>query len=175
MTLPSLDLKGLRSKDALHVFLSNEKESHPRRAEITPVAVTLQLWRLRYEITSVLGAGSFGIVRQAVDRITGRRYACKTVPKMPKRGKPTPRYLLKLQQEVDAMQQLGGSFDAVYLRVPPPTPPNTPPAASPSCPTSSATRITASRGFIPGCLLQGCLIQGRRERLAVLAVGWVSL
>lgn len=71
----------------------------------------------RYEITKVLGAGSFGVVREAVDRDTGRQYACKTVPKMPKRGKPTPRYLLKLQQEVDAMQQLGGSFDAVYLRV----------------------------------------------------------
>jgi len=71
----------------------------------------------RYEITKVLGAGSFGIVREAVCRETGRQYACKTVPKMPKRGKPTPRYLLKLQQEVDAMQQLGGSFDAVYLRV----------------------------------------------------------
>jgi calcium-dependent protein kinase len=72
--------------------------------------------RRRYEITKVLGAGSFGIVREAVCRETGRQYACKTVPKMPKRGKPTPRYLLKLQQEVDAMQQLGGSFDAVYLR-----------------------------------------------------------
>ena len=47
----------------------------------------------------------------------GRRYACKTIPKMPKRGKATPRYLLKLQQEVDAMQQIGASFDAVYLRV----------------------------------------------------------
>ena len=45
------------------------------------------------------------------------RYACKTIPKMPKRGKATPRYLLKLQQEVDAMQQIGASFDAVYLRV----------------------------------------------------------
>lgn len=72
--------------------------------------------RRRYDITDVLGAGSFGIVRKAVDRQTGCQYACKTVPKMPKRGKPTPRYLLKLQQEVDAMQQLGGSFDAVYLR-----------------------------------------------------------
>ena len=153
----------------------------------------------RYDITGVLGAGSFGIVREAVDRSTGRkcvsgasgapalfpramnltkgssrrggthrrvgpkslcvsegpvavkhdthqsirsrsdarrrkhrpdgcrlclfkrvvgdRYACKTIPKMPKRGKATPRYLLKLQQEVDAMQQIGASFDAVYLRV----------------------------------------------------------
>ena len=49
--------------------------------------------------------------------VNGRRYACKTIPKMPKRGKASPRYLLKLQQEVDAMQQIGASFDAVYLRV----------------------------------------------------------
>ncbi len=42
---------------------------------------------------------------------------------MPKRGKATPRYLLKLQQEVDAMQQIGASFDAVYLRVSPYTVP----------------------------------------------------
>lgn len=77
---------------------------------------------LRFDIKGVLGAGSFGVVREAVDRITGRKYACKTIPKVPKRGKPTPRYLLKLQQEVDAMQQLGASFDAVYLKVPsPPT------------------------------------------------------
>ncbi len=36
---------------------------------------------------------------------------------MPKRGGSTPRYLLKLQTEVDAMQQLGPSLDAVYLKV----------------------------------------------------------
>ena len=39
------------------------------------------------------------------------------VPKIPKRGKGTPRYLLKLQTEVDAMVQLGPSLDAVYLKV----------------------------------------------------------
>lgn len=27
----------------------------------------------------MLGAGSFGVVREAVDRNTGRQYACKTV------------------------------------------------------------------------------------------------
>ena len=47
----------------------------------------------------------------------GCRYACKTIPKIPKRGQSTPRYLLKLQTEVDAMQQLGPSFDAVSLKV----------------------------------------------------------
>lgn len=65
----------------------------------------------------MLGAGSFGIVREAVGKRTGMHYACKTIPKVPKRGKGTPRYLLKLQTEVDAMVQLGPSLDAVYLKV----------------------------------------------------------
>jgi serine/threonine protein kinase len=68
-------------------------------------------------VGKVIGAGSFGVVREAVQRGTGIRYAVKSVPKMPKRGVPTPRYLLKLRQEVDAMQQLGASLDAVYLAV----------------------------------------------------------
>jgi serine/threonine protein kinase len=73
----------------------------------------------RYELGKVLGAGSFGIVREAVGKRTGTHFACKTIPKVPKRGKGTPRYLLKLQTEVDAMQQLGPSLDAVYLKVAP--------------------------------------------------------
>lgn len=68
-------------------------------------------------VGKVIGAGSFGVVREAVQRGTGIRYAVKSVPKTPKRGVPTPRYLLKLRQEVDAMQQLGASLDAVYLAV----------------------------------------------------------
>ena len=71
----------------------------------------------RYHVGHILGAGSFGIVREVTLRSTDRRYACKTVPKIPRRGNGTPRYLLKLQTEVDAMQQLGSSFDAVHLRV----------------------------------------------------------
>ena len=47
----------------------------------------------------------------------GTHFACKTIPKIPKRGKGTPRYLLKLQTEVDAMVQLGPSLDAVFLKV----------------------------------------------------------
>eukprot|EP00889_Picochlorum_renovo_P004447 jgi/Picre1/31477/NNA_006829.t1 len=35
---------------------------------------------------------------------------------MPKNHKCTPRYLLKLQTEVDAMGQIGSSLDAVYLK-----------------------------------------------------------
>ena len=74
----------------------------------------------RYTIGKILGAGSFGVVREATHTETLRKYACKTIPKIPKRGKGTPRYLLKLQTEVDAMQQLGPSFDAVSLKVCPP-------------------------------------------------------
>lgn len=75
------------------------------------------MFLLRYELGKVLGAGSFGIVREAVGKRTGLHYACKTIPKVPKRGKGTPRYLLKLQTEVDAMVQLGPSLDAVFLKV----------------------------------------------------------
>jgi calcium-dependent protein kinase len=112
----------------------------------------------------VIGAGSFGTVREAVERSTGQRFAVKTVSKVPKRGPPTPRcgtaqqrrmprwpaaagsqvawcahtsyppppppgpnpthppthpplkrYLLKLRAEVEVMQQLGVSLNAVYL------------------------------------------------------------
>lgn len=72
--------------------------------------------RERYNLGSVLGAGSFGVVRECIERGTGRRYAIKSIPKMPKNNKATPRYLLKLQTEVDAMRQLGASLDAVYLK-----------------------------------------------------------
>ena len=71
----------------------------------------------RYDMGAVLGAGSFGVVREAIERSgLQRRYACKTVPKVPKRGVGTPRYLLKLQSEVDVMRQLGSSLDAVFLK-----------------------------------------------------------
>lgn len=70
----------------------------------------------RYHIGKVLGAGSFGIVREATEKTTNRRFACKTIPKIPKRGLCTPRYLLKLQTEVDVMQQLGASLDSVHLQ-----------------------------------------------------------
>lgn len=40
----------------------------------------------RYKLGKVLGAGSFGIVREATERKTGRRYACKTIPKVSHRS-----------------------------------------------------------------------------------------
>ena len=72
--------------------------------------------RDRYNVGDVLGAGSFGVVRKCTERSSGRKYAVKSIPKMPKNHKCTPRYLLKLQTEVDAMGQIGSSLDAVYLK-----------------------------------------------------------
>ncbi len=48
----------------------------------------------RYNVGKVLGAGSFGVVREVVEKGTGRRFACKTIPKIPKRGVCTPRWAL---------------------------------------------------------------------------------
>ena len=47
---------------------------------------------------------------------TGRKYAVKSIGKAPKRSVATPRYLLKLRTEVEIMQQLGYSLDAVNLK-----------------------------------------------------------
>jgi len=70
----------------------------------------------KYILGKTLGAGSFGVVREGVDIATGRRYAVKSISKAPKRGLTTPRYLLKLRTEVEIMQQLGYSLDAVNLK-----------------------------------------------------------
>lgn len=72
--------------------------------------------RDKYTLEEVLGAGSFGVVRRCTEKVTGKMYAVKSIPKMPKNHKCTPRYLLKLQTEVDAMGQIGSSLDAVYLK-----------------------------------------------------------
>ncbi|KAK9855457.1 hypothetical protein WJX84_004975 [Apatococcus fuscideae] len=53
--------------------------------------------RQAYNIGKVLGAGSFGVVRTVTHKGNKRKYACKTIPKVPKRGDCTPRYLLKIQ------------------------------------------------------------------------------
>lgn len=70
----------------------------------------------KYYFGKVIGAGSFGVVREAIDIKNARKLACKTISKIPKRGPPTPRYLLKLRTEVEVMQQLGTSLNAVYLQ-----------------------------------------------------------
>ncbi|KAG2490878.1 hypothetical protein HYH03_010796 [Edaphochlamys debaryana] len=93
----------------------------PGRTELEPSMVTSVFGFQRnllekYHLGRVIGAGSFGVVRECVEKATGRINAVKTIPKVPKRGLPTPRYLLKLRTEVEIMQQLGYSLDAVNLR-----------------------------------------------------------
>lgn len=45
----------------------------------------------------------------------GLKYAVKAIPKKPRSRACTPGYLLKLQNEVDCMRQLGASLNAVFL------------------------------------------------------------
>lgn len=92
--------------------LKSELQSH----EIRNVFGFPRNLRDRYLVAEVLGAGSFGVVRHCTERSSGKKYAVKSIPKMPKNHKCTPRYLLKLQTEVDAMGQIGSSLDAVYLK-----------------------------------------------------------
>jgi hypothetical protein len=46
-----------------------------------------------YYLGRVIGAGSFGVVREGIKVATGKRFAVKTVSKVPKRGAPTPRFV----------------------------------------------------------------------------------
>ena len=48
----------------------------------------------RYILGAVLGAGSFGVVREVTEKRTKRKYAVKTIPKSPKNAKSTPRQVL---------------------------------------------------------------------------------
>ncbi len=41
---------------------------------------------LRLPIIIAAGAGSFGVVRECMEASTGRKYAVKTIGKIPKRG-----------------------------------------------------------------------------------------
>eukprot|EP00210_Caulerpa_lentillifera_P002691 g2571.t1 len=71
----------------------------------------------KYAFGEVIGTGSYGVVRKCIEMDTGAVFAVKTIPKQPKRGNPcTPRYLLKLRNEIEVMRQLGASLNAVYLK-----------------------------------------------------------
>lgn len=72
---------------------------------------------LRFHVGEVLGSGSYGIVRYCLEKETGEKFAVKSIPKTPRKRPATPRYLLKLRNEVDVMLQLGASLNAVYLEV----------------------------------------------------------
>jgi calcium-dependent protein kinase len=84
-----------------------------------------ELMAEKYKLGKVVGAGSFGVVREAVKLSTGERVAVKTVSKMLKRipkhlrrqgdRGTISKHLNKLQLEVDAMKCLRGSLNAVSL------------------------------------------------------------
>ncbi|CAD7701182.1 unnamed protein product [Ostreobium quekettii] len=71
--------------------------------------------RERFHFGEVIGTGSYGVVRRCIEKESHKEYAVKTLPKTPKKGPPTPRYLLKLRNEVDVMRQVGNSLNAVHL------------------------------------------------------------
>ena len=90
----------------------------------------------KYEFGEIIGTSSYGTVKKCVEKETGNLTQCfsvsqvlcplgsvfavKIIPKSPKRGYPcTPRYLLKIRNEVEVMRQLGASLNAVYLKVVP--------------------------------------------------------
>jgi len=79
----------------------------------------------KYDMGKVIGAGSFGVVREATVKATGEKVAVKTISKLLKkipkhlqrqgeRGTMS-KHLTKLQLEVDAMKSLRGSLNAVRL------------------------------------------------------------
>eukprot|EP00798_Chlamydomonas_sp_ICE-L_P018146 gene18146-24586_t len=93
----------------------------PARVELDPDEITHVFGYPRdfedqFYMGKVLGCGSFGVVRECLERSSGKRFAVKTIDKFLKRGPPTPRYLLKLRSEVEIMQQIGFSLDAVNLK-----------------------------------------------------------
>jgi hypothetical protein len=68
----------------------------PPRTELQPQDITSVFGyprdlTARYYLGRVLGAGSFGVVREAISVDSGLRHAVKTIPKAPKRGPATPR------------------------------------------------------------------------------------
>eukprot|EP00798_Chlamydomonas_sp_ICE-L_P021955 gene21955-29004_t len=67
-------------------------------------------------IGKVIGRGSFGVVHEGCLIATNERLAVKKVGKTLSNGTSNPRYLLKLRAEVEIMQQLGYSLDAVNLK-----------------------------------------------------------
>ena len=71
------------------VSVRRRGQTQPPRSEPWPPPLPACL--RSYSLGQVLGAGSFGVVREATERRTGRRYACKSIPKTPKNAKPTPR------------------------------------------------------------------------------------
>jgi hypothetical protein len=63
-----------------------------------------------YYLGRVIGAGSFGVVREGIKVATGKRFAVKTVSKVPKRGAPTPRCAFRATVCLDSRQEFVGKL-----------------------------------------------------------------
>ena len=70
-----------------------------------------------YRLEETVGAGTYGVVRRALERTRGETYAVKSIAKRPKglAMLKVPRYLEKVQREIDVMNHLGKSLACVYL------------------------------------------------------------
>lgn len=67
-------------------------------------------FRVRYVLGPVLGAGSFGVVRECTDRRSGRRFAVKSINKV---GGRVDWYLIQSAQTVIILAATKGSCRAV--------------------------------------------------------------
>lgn len=117
-TLPRRQLRLLTDPHRLHSFparrlkcCQRSASPHTRtcasRTQVTHVFGYPRNLPERYMLGKVIGAGSFGVVRECVHIASNRVFAIKTIPKVPKRGMPTPRYLLKLRTEVGGRAEEG--------------------------------------------------------------------
>lgn len=71
---------------------------------------------LKYDVGELLGAGSFGAVHVAVDKVTGERFAVKSIPKRFLGGRLDEKLLHRVQHEVDVLRHLGGSLNMAQLQ-----------------------------------------------------------
>eukprot|EP00192_Tetraselmis_astigmatica_P010728 CAMPEP_0117698574 /NCGR_PEP_ID=MMETSP0804-20121206/29828_1 /TAXON_ID=1074897 /ORGANISM="Tetraselmis astigmatica, Strain CCMP880" /LENGTH=355 /DNA_ID=CAMNT_0005512887 /DNA_START=129 /DNA_END=1196 /DNA_ORIENTATION=+ len=71
----------------------------------------------KFIVAEEIGRGSFGVVHKVVSKETSATYACKSIPKVPKKKRAAnPHTLLKIRCEIDCMTRLGASLDAVFLQ-----------------------------------------------------------
>jgi len=62
--------------------------------------------------------GGNGVVRVVIDRVTGERYACKTIHKMPAENvseRKKAGHLDSIRREVEVLRRLAGSLNVVRL------------------------------------------------------------
>lgn len=93
---PRRPLKPVASLDYVASAADEGVLGLPPRSELSPADITDVFGyprdlTARYYLGRVLGAGSFGVVREAIGVDSGMRHAVKTIPKAPKRGPATPR------------------------------------------------------------------------------------